>query len=98
MEINLHFSEYGPRDVPYGLAMEEVWNLILTKIDKAQQQGMQYVMFTHGRSTSRPGKTTARSQVRKLMRSAHATPFILRGKCIQHESVFVAAIRPISHP
>jgi len=95
-KIDLHYSDRRSRDVPYGEAMEEVRVLVLKEITEAQQQGKQYVIFAHGWSTSRPGKTTARSQVRKLVRSADATPFILRGECIQHESVFVAAIRPIS--
>jgi hypothetical protein len=39
------------------------------------------------------GKTTARSQVRRFIRSKAATPFIERARCIQHETVFVAKVR-----
>jgi hypothetical protein len=53
-----------------------------------------YIMFVHGRSTSRQGKTTARSVVRKFMRSSEATPYIERRCSIQHETVFVARIKP----
>lgn len=66
----------------------------LSALREAWENGFQFVLFTHGRSTSRRGKTTARSQVRGLMRSKDATPYIIRSKCIQHPSVFVAAIRP----
>src|ERR1035437_9916430 len=52
-------------------------------------------MFLHGWSTSRPGNTTSRSQVRKLMQSKESTPYIVRRDCIQHDTVFVAAIRPL---
>ncbi len=52
-----------------------------------------YVLFTHGSSTSRLGKTTARSQVRKVMRSKEATPFICRKQCVQYESAFLASIK-----
>jgi hypothetical protein len=79
---------------PYWERMDSVWDRALEALEKAQEQGVSYVLFTHGWSTSSPGKTTARSQVRKLMRSPTATPYILRSECIQHESVFVAAIRP----
>jgi hypothetical protein len=32
--------------------------------------------------------------VRGLMRGPDATPLIIRSKCVQHYSVFLAAIRP----
>lgn len=52
--------------------------------------------FNQGCFTSRLGKTTSRSQVPKLMASKKATPYILRSQCIQHDSAFVAAIRPLA--
>jgi hypothetical protein len=74
--------------------MGNVWERAFEALRGAHEQGAKYVLFTHGSSTSRLGKTTARSQVRGLMRSKEATPYILRSKCIQHDTVFVAAIRP----
>jgi hypothetical protein len=53
-------------------------------------------MFIHGWHTSRVGRTTARSVVRGFMRSKGATSLIERKHCIQHQTVFVAKIRPLS--
>jgi hypothetical protein len=92
-EVDFHRSEYGGRTIPYSEAMEEVATDALKALENAYQTRLSFVIFTHGSSTSRPGKTTARSQVRKLMRSSDATPYIIRRDCIQHESVFVAAIK-----
>lgn len=74
--------------------MEQVYDETLKVLKVAQAKGYQHVLFTHGWSTSRPGATTTRSQIRKLMKSKDATPYIIRKNCIQHESVFVAAIKP----
>jgi hypothetical protein len=95
-EVDFHYSEYGRREIPYEEAMQKVTTDALEALKDTYQSGIHCVIFTHGSSTSRPGKTTARSQVRKLMRSSAATPYIIRSDCIQHESVFVAVIRPNS--
>ncbi len=95
-EVDLHF---GPRDrqaKSFEQAMAEVTELVERMLRKAQQDGQPYVMFIHGRSTSRRGKMTARSRVRGFMRSPKATPFIQRGHCIQHETIFLAKVRPSS--
>jgi hypothetical protein len=91
-EVDLHF---GRRDrvVSYEEAMAELINIIEGGLKEAQQNGRSYVMFVHGKSTSRKGKTTARSQVRSFMRSNAATSLIERKHCIQHETVFVAKVR-----
>jgi hypothetical protein len=94
MEVDFHYSSMGEREVPYWEAMGAVWEEALESLKKAQRTGLSYVIFRHGSSTSGPGITTARSMVRGLMRSKDSTPYILRSKCIQHHSVFVAAIRP----
>jgi hypothetical protein len=63
-KIDLHF---GPRDrnvASYDEAMADVEQLIRHSLRKAQENGRPYVMFIHGQSTSRPGRTTARSVVR----------------------------------
>ena len=88
-----HRSEFGPREITYYEAMDQVFDESFEALRSAQASGVRHVLFRHGSSTSRPGQTTARSQVRGLMRSPLATPYIIRSKCIQHESVFVAAIR-----
>ena len=94
IEINFHVDKDD-----YGLGshwenMKDAHDGSLKALIRAQNEGLKYVLFIHGWSTSRIGKTTARSQVRKLMRSAASTPYIIRSECIQHNSVFVAAIRP----
>ena len=94
-EINLHFGERDRSVLSYGEAMEEVTSIIEGGLGEAQRNGRSYVMFIHGKSTSRRGKTTARSQVRNFMRSKAATSLIERKHCIRHETVFVAKIRPL---
>ena len=95
MERDLHWAVETPTGA-YWEHMETVWSFALESLQAAQIQGKQFVLFTHGWSTSHVGKTTSRSQVRKLMASKEATPYILRSECIQHDSVFVAAIRPLA--
>ena len=75
--------------------MQAVWDRALSALVEAQRSGKKYVLLTHGSTTSRIGKMTARSQVRKLLRSKEATPYVIRRESIQHDSVFVAAIRPL---
>jgi hypothetical protein len=92
MEIDFH---YGRSDgsVPYWEAMEAIYDEALEALKLAHANSCGWLMFRHGNSTSHNGKTTARSKVRELMRSKEATPYISRRDCIQHESVFVAAIK-----
>jgi hypothetical protein len=94
-EIDLHF---GPRDksIRYHVVMDEITTIVEAGLKAAQQKGRPYLMFIHGRSTSRRGKKTARSMVRGFMRSKAATPLIERRHCIQHVTVFVAKVRPLS--
>lgn len=94
-EVDLHFGERDP-NIPYYRVMAEVMSIVEGSLKLAQQRGRKYLMFIHGHSTSRRGKTTARSQVRTFMRSSAATPFIERSCCIQHGTVFVAKIRPLT--
>jgi len=97
VEVDLHLAE--PRSssdgppVPYWDKMAAVEEKTLEALQAAQRDGHEFVMFLHGHSTSRPGRTTARSVVRRVMASPSATPFIDRSRSIQHDSVFVAAIR-----
>jgi hypothetical protein len=92
-EIDLHFGKLD-KSISYDDAMAEVAGIVEGSLNEAQRKGRAYVMFVHGSSTSRPGKKTARSQVRSFMRSKAATSFIERKYCIQHETVFVLKVRP----
>jgi hypothetical protein len=93
-EINLHFGKRDPSLMTYKQAMAGVTDLVMASLEEARRNGRSYVMFLHGSSTSRRGKTTARSQVRNFMRSKAATPLIDRSGCIQHVTVFVAKLKP----
>lgn len=98
IEVDFHHDprprgELGP-PVPYDERMSDVWQKAIDALELAYTDpSVHYIIFTHGRSTSRLGKTTARSQVRNAMRSKQATPYIDRKRCIQHDSVFVAALK-----
>lgn len=94
VECDFHWSELGIPTKNYHENMADVREYALIALKNAYQQEKRYVLFTHGGSTSHRGKTTARSQIRGLMRSKDATPYIRRRECIQHPTVFVAAIRP----
>jgi hypothetical protein len=92
-EINLHFGKRDSSSASYQEAMADVRELVAASLEEARREGRPYLMFVHGSSTSRPGRTTARSQVRGFMRSTDATGLIDRRGCIQHETVFVAKLR-----
>lgn len=94
VETDFHWSEEKTTGL-YHENMQKIWDVALASLITAQAAGKKYVMFTHGGSTSGLGKTTSRSQVRKLMRSKDATPYIIRRECIEQSTVFVAAIRPL---
>lgn len=93
-EIDLHFGKRDPTQMSYRAAMAEVTNLVIAKLREAQLNGRSHVLIIHGSSTSRRGKTTARSQVRNFMRSKDATPLIDRKGCIQHNAAFLAKLKP----
>jgi hypothetical protein len=93
IEVDFHWSESGREWRPYDQKMAEVCDEALNALKRTQENGTRYIIFMHGSSTSRLGKTTARSVVRGLMRSSAATPYIVRRECIQHDTVFVVAIR-----
>ncbi len=93
-EVDFHWSDDGPREVDYWEAMEEVHRVALNALKNAQADpDINYVLFTHGWSTSGPFKMTARSVIRSLMRGKESTPYIVKAKSIQHDSVFVAAMK-----
>ena len=82
-EVDLHFGSRDP-GVSYDDVMADVERLVQERLRKAQENKRPYLMVVHGRSTSRPGQSTARSVVRRLMRSREATPFIVKAHSIQH--------------
>jgi hypothetical protein len=92
-EINLHFGKRDPSSMSFQEAMAGVTDIVEAALEEARRKRRPYVMFIHGSSTSRRGKTTARSQVRNFMRSKYATPLIERSGCIQHETAFVAKLK-----
>lgn len=93
MEIDFHRSG-GCHQGSYYEKMSAVSCEAFEALASAYEEGKKFILFKHGSSTSYNGKSTSRSVVRGLMRSKEATPFIIRSQCIQHDSVFVAAIRP----
>lgn len=94
-EFDLHFSDLGPSRQAYWQDMEDVYRAVLKRLKELHGSGdKKFLLICHGSSTSHRGKTTSRSQVRKLMRGPDATPYIVRRECVQHPTVFLAAIRP----
>lgn len=97
LELDLHLKSrerhLGPRERPYEDLMQDVHEKTLAALECAYNAGNDSVLIIHGRSTSRPGRLTSRSVVRKLMRSKLATPLIVRKHCVQHETVFVAVLK-----
>ena len=91
-EVDFHFGD--GMNVDYRESMDENKNQVCNALKSAQRDGAPYVLFRHGWSTSRRGKTTARSVVRGIMRDKEATPFIIRSNCFRHDSVFLACIKP----
>jgi hypothetical protein len=92
-EVHLHFGKRDPSSMSFQEAMAGVTDIVVASLKEARHKRRPYVMFIHGSSTSRRGKTTARSQVRNFMRSKYATPWIERSGSIQHETVFVAKVK-----
>jgi hypothetical protein len=92
VEIDLHHGQREPA-LDYHDAMGQVYEDAFNAIKKAHAEGRRYLLIRHGWSTSRPGQTTARSQVRQLMRSPTVTPFVNRAHCVQHYSCFLVALR-----
>jgi hypothetical protein len=95
-EVDLHFGRRAP-DQSYDEAMRDVHHLVIAELKRAKTDGVPFVLFIHGHSTSAGWqKTTARSIVRAVMREPASTPYIIRGECIQHETAFLARIRFVS--
>jgi hypothetical protein len=95
-EVDLHFGKRDRWGKSYEEVMADIPDLVKSELHKAAREGYAFVMFIHGYSTSRPGKTTIRSQVRGFMRSKAATPLIERRYCVKHDTMFRAKLRPRS--
>ena len=86
----------GPdHGMAYWELLEDFHKRTMKALKKAQKEGIDFVLFTHGSSTSRQGFQTARSEVRKIMRGKKGTPYIIRKQCIDYGSSFLASIRPL---
>ncbi len=93
-EVDFHDGLGDPSESSYDLRMSDVYARARDSLKSAHATGKDWVLFRHGSSTSRPGKITARSVIRGLMRSKESTPYLNKKESIQHRSVFVARIRP----
>lgn len=89
-----HVDFNGLEGKNYYEKMTRVHAIVMQALKDAQAEGVDYVMFIHGYSSSEPIIGSARSIVRSIMSSREATPFINKKKSIQHSSVFIAAIKP----
>lgn len=98
VEINLHVDDRRPHGVSYQDVMYETYREAKKALIEHQATGVKAVLFVHGHSTSRSGSTTKRSMIRRLMRSKESTPFIIRKDCVEHETAFLAVLRPLPRP
>jgi hypothetical protein len=92
--IEIDFHDEKDREVDYSVAMDRTRDKALKALQCAHQIGLSFVLLKHGWSTSRRGKTTKRSTIRKLMRDKTSTPYLSRRECRQHKSAFLAALKP----
>lgn len=76
--------------------MNRLWDTAFQALKDAHEDGLKFLVIKHGKSPNKRGQVSIGSQVRTLVRSHAAGPYILRSKCIQYESAFVVAIRPKS--
>ena len=96
VEVDFH---RGPLyEMHYHEAMDQVEQEAMSSLVDAYQQGLPYLLVTHGSSTSRKGKTTTRSVIRKLFRSPKVTPYVNRRESIQHRSAFLFALKTNPNP
>ena len=93
-EYDCHFGE--DHGLTHYELKQKVYDDVLDILRQEYENNDDWVLVTHGLSSSRMGTTSSRSQVRKLAKSRDATPFIIRKECVQHESVFVFAIKKMN--
>lgn len=92
IECDFHYGR-RPEGVHYEDAMAEVASRTYLALQYAQAHGYKYLMFRHGQSTSGPGKRTASSVVRGIMRDPGSTPYVNKKQSIQDNTVFVAKLK-----
>jgi hypothetical protein len=98
-EIDFHWAGADNSSFEHWRDMAEVSRITLRALQEAHRAGVSYVLLLHGCSEADgDAQTTARSVIRGLMRGKTAAPYIVRSRCIQHHSCFVAAIRPLKSP
>ncbi len=85
---------YLPEGKTFYEKMEQSHRIVINSLKYAQEEGYDYVLFNHGDSRSGPVLGSPKSAVRSIMKSKEAIPYIIKKKSIQHESVFLAAIKP----
>lgn len=93
LEIDGYHPDGEDDHAPHYERMQNVYDGVFEILREAREQGYEAVLFRHGHSTSRRGKTTSRSQIRKAMRSPGATPFVDRARSVQHPSVFLVRLK-----
>jgi hypothetical protein len=93
MEIDFHPHSFVGEFNCFWDKMRYVEEKTESAIIEAYEKGYDYLLVTHGHSTSRPFMTTSRSIVRTVFRSKEITKYVFKKECIQHYSVFVFCIR-----
>ena len=92
-EIDFHRGRRD-RTKSYMDCMAEVYQEAFDAIRQAHRDGYRYLLIGHGYSTSGPFRRTARSQIRRLLRSPEVTPFVNRSETVQHEACVRVALKP----
>lgn len=77
VEVDFHFAPHDSLGT-FHENMQKGRERTLIALVNAHRNCNSYVLFTHGKSTSGPGRMSMRSVVRGVMRSKEVTPFILR--------------------
>lgn len=100
-ELDLHLKpevqgEHGSRHQSFEQNMQDAYDLTLQALKDAVEESQDSLLVVHGKSTSGIGRRSSRSVVRALMRSKEATPYIVRTKSLEHETAFLACLRPKS--
>jgi len=74
--------------------MTRLREVSLEELRRAQEDNLNFLIIRHGKAPNKRGQVSIGSQIRTLIRSHAAGPYIFRSKCMQYESAFVVAIRP----
>jgi hypothetical protein len=91
--IDFHYGRRPP-ELPYMEAMANVYTEALAAIRLAYEEGAPFLLIVHGYSTSRAFHVTARSMVRRLMRSKEVTPYVDRRRSVREQGRLLVALKP----